>query len=149
MAGTQPTSSANAPAKPPRGRDNAPNEPAASSKPDRLQKVLAHAGVGSRRACEELILQGRVTVNGQVVRELGTKVDPTTAKIALDGQKIQVERPVYYAVHKPKGYVSTNHDPAGKPCKLADPDAELCCCRPGAGAGPTMAHRAFAPHERR
>jgi 23S rRNA pseudouridine2605 synthase len=82
---------------------------------ERLQKVLAHAGVGSRRACEEMILQGRVTVDGQVVRELGTKVDPRSAKILLDGQKIQLERHVYFAVHKPKGYVSTNHDPAGKP----------------------------------
>jgi 23S rRNA pseudouridine2605 synthase len=76
--------------------------------------VLAHAGVGSRRSCEELILQGRVTVDGQVVRELGTRVKPGQ-KIAVDGQKVHEERFVYYAVHKPKGYVSTNKDPAGKP----------------------------------
>lgn len=82
---------------------------------DRLQKALAHAGIGSRRACEELILQGRVTVDGKVVRELGTKVDPAHSQIAVDGQKIRVERPVYYAVNKPKGYVSTNHDPSGRP----------------------------------
>ncbi len=82
--------------------------------PERLQKVLAHAGVGSRRSCEELILQGRVSVDGQVVRELGTRVDPR-AKIEVDGQRIRLERPVYYAVHKPKGYVSTNNDPAGRP----------------------------------
>src|SRR4051794_17283607 len=80
------------------------------SGPERLQKVLAHAGVGSRRTCEELILQGRVTVDGQVVRELGTRVDPRAAQIAVDGQKVQVERPVYFAVNKPKGYVSTNDD---------------------------------------
>ena len=82
---------------------------------ERLQKVLAHAGVGSRRACEEVILQGRVTVDGQVVRELGTRVDPARQKVAVDGQKIHAERIVYFAVHKPKGYVSTNHDPAGRP----------------------------------
>jgi 23S rRNA pseudouridine2605 synthase len=83
--------------------------------PERLQKVLAHAGIGSRRACEELILQGRVTVDGQVVRALGTRVDPTRQKVAVDGQRIHEERLVYYAVSKPKGYVSTNFDPAGKP----------------------------------
>jgi 23S rRNA pseudouridine2605 synthase len=82
---------------------------------DRLQKALAHAGIGSRRACEELILQGRVTVDGQVVRELGTKVDARRSQIAVDGQKIHVERLVYYAVNKPKGYVSTNNDPSGRP----------------------------------
>src|SRR5690242_17601849 len=82
---------------------------------ERLQKVLAHAGIGSRRACEDVILQGRVTVNGQVVRELGTKVDPAHAKIAVDGQPIHLERMVYYAVSKPKGYVSTNNDPSGRP----------------------------------
>ena len=82
---------------------------------DRLQKVLAHAGIGSRRSCEELITQGRITIDGKVARELGTKVDSRTQQVALDGQKIHSERNVYYAVHKPKGYVSTNHDPSGKP----------------------------------
>jgi 23S rRNA pseudouridine2605 synthase len=80
-----------------------------------LQKVLAHAGFGSRRACEDLITQGRVTVNGQVMRVLGTKIDPTGARIAVDGETIKMETPVYYAVNKPKGYVSTNHDPSGRP----------------------------------
>jgi 23S rRNA pseudouridine2605 synthase len=83
--------------------------------PERLQKVLAHAGVGSRRSCEEVILQGRVTVDGRVVRELGTRVDPGRQKVAVDGQRIHAERMVYYAVCKPKGYVSSSHDPAGKP----------------------------------
>jgi 23S rRNA pseudouridine2605 synthase len=83
--------------------------------PDRLQKVLAHAGIASRRSCEELILQGRVTVDGQVVRELGTRVDPATQKVAVDGQPIRPERLVYFAVSKPKGYVSTNSDPSGRP----------------------------------
>lgn len=87
----------------------------ASGKPERLQKILAHTGLGSRRDCEEYILQGRVTVNGQVVRELGTKVDAEEAAIAVDGEKIQLEKMVYYAVNKPKGYVSTSHDPSGRP----------------------------------
>jgi 23S rRNA pseudouridine2605 synthase len=81
----------------------------------RLQKVLAHAGIGSRRGCEDLILQGRVTVDGQLVRELGTRVDPAHQKVAVDGQRIHAERLVYFAVCKPKGYVSTNDDPAGRP----------------------------------
>ncbi|MGE3818265.1 MAG: pseudouridine synthase [Isosphaeraceae bacterium] len=86
---------------------------------ERLQKLLAHAGQGSRRSCEELILRGRVTVDGKVVRELGTRVDPRKAVVAVDGQRIREERLVYFAVNKPKGYVSTSHDPAGKP-KVVD-----------------------------
>ncbi|HEV3165048.1 MAG TPA: pseudouridine synthase, partial [Isosphaeraceae bacterium] len=82
---------------------------------DRLQKVLAHAGIASRRECEELILQGRVTIDGKVVRVLGTKVDAKRVQIAVDGQVVRLERPVYFAVCKPKGYVSTNNDPAGRP----------------------------------
>ena len=84
-------------------------------KHDRLQKVLAHAGLGSRRGCEQLILQGRVTINGEVIRQLGTRVDPATARIAVDGEPIRLESMVYYAVNKPKGYVSTNSDPSGRP----------------------------------
>ena len=80
-----------------------------------MQKILAHAGIGSRRACEDLILQGRVTVGGQVIRELGTKVDLGKISVAVDGQKIQQEKLVYFAVNKPKGYVSTNNDPSGRP----------------------------------
>ena len=98
------------PAPKPRGTGK---PPAAGS--DRLQKILAHAGVGSRRACEELILQGRVTVGGHVIKELGTKVDLGDKSVAVDGQKIQQERLVYFAVNKPKGYVSTNNDPSGRP----------------------------------
>jgi len=81
----------------------------------RLQKVLAHAGLGSRRSCEELILQGRVSIDGQIVRQLGTRVDPALARIAVDGEPIRLESIVYYAVNKPRGYVSTNLDPAGRP----------------------------------
>lgn len=81
---------------------------------DRLNKFLAHAGVGSRRHCEQLIAAGRVSVDGQVVRELGTKVNPDQ-RITVDGQPIHAERPVYWLVHKPRGYLCTNHDPAGRP----------------------------------
>ena len=77
--------------------------------------MLAHAGLGSRRSCEELIRQGRVTVDGNVVRELGTRVDADRARIAVDGEAIRRESMVYFAVNKPKGYVSTNVDPAGRP----------------------------------
>jgi 23S rRNA pseudouridine2605 synthase len=62
-----------------------------------------------------LIAQGRITVNGKVVRELGTKVDPRNDTVAVDGQPIRTERIVYFAVNKPKGYVSTNNDPSGRP----------------------------------
>jgi 23S rRNA pseudouridine2605 synthase len=82
---------------------------------ERLQKILAHAGLGSRRDCEDYISQGRVTVDGKVVRELGTKVDPEQVSIVVDGERIHLEKMVYYAVNKPKGYVSTNDDPAGRP----------------------------------
>ena len=90
-------------------------ERTATDKHDRLQKVLAHAGLGSRRGCEQLILQGRVTINGEIIRQLGTRVDPATARIAVDGEPIKLESMVYYAVNKPKGYVSTNSDPSGRP----------------------------------
>ncbi|HMF38195.1 MAG TPA: S4 domain-containing protein, partial [Isosphaeraceae bacterium] len=85
------------------------------SKPQRLQKILAHAGLGSRRDCEEYILQGRVTVEGKVVRELGTRVNSESAAITVDGERVRLEKMVYYAVNKPKGFVSTDNDPAGRP----------------------------------
>ncbi len=82
---------------------------------ERLNKFLAHAGVGSRRHCEELIMRGRVTVDGQVVRELGTKVEPDAQSVAVDGRPLHVERMVYWLVNKPRGYLCTNYDPAGRP----------------------------------
>src|ERR1700730_9003969 len=89
---------------------------------ERLQKLLAHAGVGSRRRCEDLIAAGRVTVDGRTVRELGTKVDPAK-KICVDGQPVHAERHVYWLVNKPKGYLCTNRDPALRPLALAlEPD---------------------------
>ncbi len=82
---------------------------------ERLHKILAHCGVGSRRDCEELISQGRVDVNGQVVTELGTKVDPAADRIRVDGEKVKIEPHVYYLVHKPRGYLCTNEDTHGRP----------------------------------
>lgn len=84
---------------------------------DRLNKYLAHAGVGSRRHCEELILAGRVSVDGQTVRELGTRVAPEQ-EVCLDGQPVRAERHVYWLVNKPRGYLCTNHDPAGRPLAI-------------------------------
>ena len=80
----------------------------------RLQKVLAESGVASRRRSEEIIQDGRVTVDGAVVRELGIKVDPQVQKILVDGQPIHSERKAYYLVNKPVGFLSTNDDPAGR-----------------------------------
>jgi 23S rRNA pseudouridine2605 synthase len=84
---------------------------------ERLNKVLAHAGVGSRRHCEELIAAGRVTVDGRAVRELGTKVEPEQ-HVAVDGQPIHAERSVYWLVNKPRGYLCTNFDPARRPLAI-------------------------------
>lgn len=80
----------------------------------RLQKVLAAAGFGSRRKCEELILAGRVMVDGKVVTELGLKVDPEKNKILVDGLPIKIPERVYYAVYKPDGVVCTHRDPSGR-----------------------------------
>ncbi len=81
---------------------------------ERLNKYLAHAGVGSRRHCDDLIAQGRVRIDGAVVRELGSRVAPERQEVTVDGQPIQAERPVYWLVNKPRGYLCTNHDPAGR-----------------------------------
>ncbi|HLU43990.1 MAG TPA: pseudouridine synthase [Natronosporangium sp.] len=89
--------------------------PTEADEPIRLQKVLAAAGVGSRRACEELIAEGRVTVNGRVAR-LGDRVDPTTAVIYVDGERIVTDpRMVYLALNKPRGVVTTMEDDRGRP----------------------------------
>lgn len=82
----------------------------------RLQKLLAGAGVGSRRACEELIAAGRVTVDGVVVRELGVRVDPRRAVVHVDGQRVQLDTSlVTFAFNKPAGVVSTMSDERGRP----------------------------------
>ncbi|WP_204516815.1 pseudouridine synthase [Brevibacillus fulvus] len=81
---------------------------------ERLQKVLAQAGIASRRHSEELILQGRVSVNGQIVRELGTKVDPEKDRIEVDRQPIRKEQHLYLLLHKPTGVITSLHDPQGR-----------------------------------
>lgn len=81
----------------------------------RLQKLLAQSGVGSRRRCEELMLAGVVVVDGEVVTRLGTKVDPSTAVIRVDGKRLPPISPnVYLALNKPRGVVSTMSDPEGR-----------------------------------
>ena len=81
----------------------------------RLQKVLAQAGLASRRAAEAMITAGRVRVDGRVVTELGTKVDPRDSRVEVDGQRIVAEDRVYVVLHKPRGVVSTLSDPEGRP----------------------------------
>jgi 23S rRNA pseudouridine2605 synthase len=86
---------------------------------ERLQKVLAAAGVGSRRACEDLIFRRRVTVNGKVAK-LGDKVDPATAEILVDGQRVITDtKLVYIAMNKPRGVVTSLDDEKGR-TELAD-----------------------------
>ena len=81
----------------------------------RLQKVLAQSGIGSRRACEDLIAAGRVRVNGEVAA-LGRRVDPTTDRVTVDGVPVAVQPGlVYYLLNKPAGVVSTAADPDGRP----------------------------------
>ena len=82
---------------------------------ERLQKILAEAGLGSRRSCEELITQGRVTVDGRTVTELGAKGDPDVQVIECDGERIRRARKLYFLLNKPQGYVCTNDDPEGRP----------------------------------
>ncbi len=83
---------------------------------ERLQKVLAHAGVASRRACETLIQEGRVAVNGVVVTELGTKVDLEQDQILVDGEPLRLREPHrYLLLHKPAGYLSVMEDERGRP----------------------------------
>jgi 23S rRNA pseudouridine2605 synthase len=82
---------------------------------ERLQKVLARAGLGSRRACEELIAAGRVTIDGELA-VLGTRVDPAHDRIVVDGVPVVVdETRVYWLLNKPAGHVTTAHDPQGRP----------------------------------
>ncbi len=82
----------------------------------RLQKVLAQAGLGSRRACEEIIEAGRVTVDGHLVTELGVRIDPSRNVVHVDGMRVQLDESlVYLALNKPLGVVSAMSDPQGRP----------------------------------
>lgn len=83
---------------------------------ERLQKVLARAGVGSRRKAEEYIAAGRVTVDGRAVKEMGLQVDPDRQRITFDGRPLQFpDTKVTILLNKPSGYVTTMHDPQGRP----------------------------------
>lgn len=81
---------------------------------ERLQKILAAAGVASRREAEKIILEGRVKVNGKKVTELGSKFDAAACRITVDGKAITQEKKVYYAFYKPRGVVTTMSDPQGR-----------------------------------
>ena len=83
--------------------------------PERLQKILSRAGIASRRGAEQVMAEGRVTVNGETVRELGTKADAATDDIRVDGVRVKAsaER-VYIVLYKPRGVVTTRHDPEGR-----------------------------------
>ncbi|MGP3984455.1 pseudouridine synthase [Streptomyces sp. KR80] len=83
---------------------------------ERLQKVLARAGMGSRRACEELIDQRRVEVNGEVVTEQGLRVDPEQDEVKVDGLTVATQSYLFFALNKPAGVVSTMEDPDGRQC---------------------------------
>jgi 23S rRNA pseudouridine2605 synthase len=83
---------------------------------DRLQKILARAGLASRREAERWILEGRITVNGTVVRKLGSRADPAKDSIKVDGKRVKpVAAPLYYAFHKPPGIITTLNDPERRP----------------------------------
>lgn len=85
------------------------------AKPERLQKYIARCGAASRRAAEQMILDGRVTVNKSVVTELGTRVDMDNDKVFLDGNRLLPEKKLYYIMlNKPKGYISTADDERGR-----------------------------------
>jgi 23S rRNA pseudouridine2605 synthase len=86
---------------------------------ERLQKILAHAGVASRRKAEEMIQQGRVSVNGHIITELGSKADAADDVIKVDGKKLRhAQRHVYILLNKPKNVMSTSSDPQDRPTVL-------------------------------
>lgn len=85
---------------------------------ERLNKYLAHAGVGSRRFCDTLIAAGRVKVDGVAVKDMGLKIDPLTHQVSVDDHPVRAEKPVYWVVNKPIGTLCTNSDPAGRPLAI-------------------------------
>ena len=112
----------------------------------RLQKIISQAGLASRRAAEKLIADGRVTINGQTVSEMGTKADPAHDDIRVDGRRIKAtERLRYILLYKPAGFVTTRSDPERRrtvidllegvreyvyPVGRLDYDTRGCCCSP-------------------
>ena len=118
---------------------------------ERLQKVLAHAGVASRRAAEELIQAGRVAVDGVVVTELGTRVDPARARITVDGEPLRAaqaagEERVTYLLNKPMGVVSTADDPQGRSTVV---EYELIEAKPWPPEGPKEAVNRYERERKR
>ncbi|MGW0735796.1 pseudouridine synthase [Streptomyces sp. NPDC002851] len=109
-AGTSERNAGNGAVKPPK------TFPGAEQEGERLQKVLARAGYGSRRACEELVDQARVEVNGKIVVEQGLRVDPAKDEIKVDGLTVATQSYQFFALNKPAGVVSTMEDPEGRQC---------------------------------
>jgi 23S rRNA pseudouridine2605 synthase len=95
--------------------DHSTQEPESHPPGVRLQRFLASTGLGSRRHCEEFIVAGRVAVDGEVVRDLGTRVDPRRQQVRVDGELVRREPIRYFLLNKPRGYLCTNADPAGRP----------------------------------
>ena len=107
--------------------------------PVRLQKFLARAGVASRRASEELIASGRVSVNGEVVREMGTKIDPACAVVELDGARVTLpEEQVVLMLNKPAGYLSAMSDAHDGRLRGCSRSADSIRTPPGFCSLPTM-----------
>ena len=105
----------------------------------RLQKFLARAGVASRRACERIIEAGRVSGNGNVVTELGTKVDPSVDEVSLDGAPVcKPNQAVTLMLNKPAGFLTSMKDPQGRPCV-----AELVPCDEIPGLYPLLGLRHY------
>jgi 23S rRNA pseudouridine2605 synthase len=84
----------------------------------RLQRFLASTGLGSRRRCEEFITAGRVSIDGEIKRDLGTRVDPRRQRVMFDGQAVRQEPLRYFLLNKPRGYLCTNSDPSGRPLAI-------------------------------
>ncbi|HET6325249.1 MAG TPA: pseudouridine synthase [Planctomycetaceae bacterium] len=101
---------------PPHSDDRTPSsEGSPASAGIRLQRFLASTGLGSRRKCEEYIVAGRVIVDGKVARDLGTRVDPHQQEVRVDGELVRRDPSRYYLLNKPRGFLCTNNDPAGRP----------------------------------
>lgn len=113
----RPAAAATGPAKPTLPRKTGPRPGGPGQ--ERLQKILAAAGIASRRACEQIILDGHVQVNGKTVTELGSCADPRRDEITVDLVPIEREAPVYILMNKPKGYVTTVKDDQGRPTVMA------------------------------
>jgi 23S rRNA pseudouridine2605 synthase len=110
-------------------RQNAEAAGAGGSKKERLQKILAAAGIDSRRNCEKLILEGAVTVNGRIVDELPAFADPRQDDIRVNGRRIPKPQKIYFLLNKPKSVICTSRDPQGRPkaVDLIDTDERVFC----------------------